>query len=143
MVLIINNYCYLHLFRTHILLASKASFSQAKCTSGHTNHINGNHNKKLVANVFHNGVVEVWTCDIIACMYIVHQLQHSCCFNDTFIIVLKQLPHAITMEILKKSNMVNYICMYDVQKFSYRRFNFNSLTTLLQLIDFLKCQFIY
>jgi hypothetical protein len=53
----------LHLFSTHILLASKASFSQAKRTSGHTNHINGNHNKKLVANV---SIMGWWRCGHVA-----------------------------------------------------------------------------
>jgi hypothetical protein len=40
-------------------------------------------------------------------------------------------------DILKKSNMVDYICMYDVYKLPYRIFIFNSLATILQLTDFL------
>ncbi len=78
----------------------------------------------------------MWTCGIIACMYIVHQLQHSCYFNDTFIIVLKQLPHATIMQFFKKSNIVDYIYMYDVYKLLYKRSIFNSLATIIQLIDF-------
>jgi hypothetical protein len=47
------------------------------------------------------------------------------------------------MQLLKKSNMIDYICMYDVYKLMYRRPIFNSLATIRQLIDFLMWQFIY
>jgi hypothetical protein len=43
----------------------------------------------------------------------------------------------------EKSNMVDYICVYDVYKLTYRRSIFNSLATIIQLIDFLMWQFIY
>ncbi len=41
------------------------------------------------------------------------------------------------MQFLKKLNMVYYIYMYDVYKLSYKRKKFNSLATIIQLIDFL------
>jgi hypothetical protein len=44
--------------------------------------------------------------------------------------------HAITMQLLKKSNMVDYICMYDVYKLLYKRPIFNSLVTMIQQTDF-------
>jgi hypothetical protein len=77
----------------------------------------------------------MWTHGMIACMYIVHYLQHSCYFSATFTIVLKKLPHAITIELLKKSIMVDYICMYNVYKLLYRRPIFNSLAIIIQLIN--------
>jgi len=40
------------------------------------------------------------------------------------------LSHATTMQFLKKSNMVDYGCMYDVYKLLYR---FDSFSTHLQL----------
>jgi hypothetical protein len=74
------------------------------------------------------GNVDTWH----GCMYVYCTwLQHSCCFNDTFIIIIKQLPHATTIQFLKKSNMVDYICMYDVYRLSYRRPIFNSLVTII------------
>ncbi len=60
-----------------------------------------------------------------------------CYFNDRFIIVFKYLPHATIMQFLKKSNMVDYICMYDVYKLPYGRCIFNSFTTTIQLTNFL------
>jgi len=47
------------------------------------------------------------------------------------------------MQFLKKLNMVDYICMYDVYKLLYRRPIFNSLAIIIQLIDFLMWKFIY
>ncbi len=35
--------------------------------------------------------------------------------------------------------MVDYIYMYNVYKLPYRRSIFNSLATIIQLIDFLMC----
>ncbi len=78
------------------------------------------------------GNVDMWTCGMIACMYIVF----SCNIVVAFRTILKQLPHVITMQLKKNSNMGDYICMYDVYKLSYRRPIFNSLATI-QLIDFL------
>jgi hypothetical protein len=40
------------------------------------------------------------------------------------------------MQFLKKSNMVNYICMYDVYKLPYKRPIFKSLVITIQPIDF-------
>jgi len=53
------------------------------------------------------------------------------------------LPHATTMQLFKKSNMVDYICMHDMYKLPYRKPIFNSLGTIIQLTDFLTLQFIY
>jgi len=47
------------------------------------------------------------------------------------------------MQFLKKSNMVDYICMYDVYKLLYRKLIFNLLATIIQLTNFLTWQFIY
>ncbi len=52
---------------------------------------------------------------MVACMYIIHQLQHSCCIGGTFTIVQKLLSHAIIVQFLKKLYMVEYGCMYGVQ----------------------------
>jgi hypothetical protein len=35
------------------------------------------------------------------------------------------------MQFLKKSNMVDYICMYEVYKLPYRRLIFKSLVTII------------
>ncbi len=43
----------------------------------------------------------------------------------------------------EKLNMIDYICMYDIYKLSYKKPIFNSLVTIVQLIDFLMWQFIY
>jgi hypothetical protein len=51
--------------------------------------------------------------------------------------------HIITMQLFKKSNMVDYGCMYDAYILSYKKHIFNSLATIIQLIDFLTWQFIY
>ncbi len=40
------------------------------------------------------------------------------------------------MQLLKKSNMVDYICMYDVYKLLYRKPIFTSPGTIIQLTDF-------
>jgi hypothetical protein len=79
----------------------------------------------------------MWTRGMIICMYIVHYLQHNCYFSGTFTIILKWLPHATIMQLLKELNMVDYICIYDVYKLPYKKPIFNSLTTIIQLIDFL------
>jgi hypothetical protein len=47
------------------------------------------------------------------------------------------------MQLFKKLDMIDYICMYNVYKLSYRKPIFNSLATIIQLIDFLTWQFIY
>ena len=80
------------------------------------------------------GNVDMWH-DHMYVHYI--QLQHNCCFSGTFTTILKQLPHVTTMQLFKKSNMVDYICMYDVYKLPYKRPIFNSFATIIQLIDFL------
>jgi hypothetical protein len=41
------------------------------------------------------------------------------------------------MQLLKKSNMVDYECMYGAYKLLYRKPIFNSLATIKQLINFL------
>jgi hypothetical protein len=51
--------------------------------------------------------------------------------------------HMKFLQDLKKSNMVDYICMYDVSKLAYRGPIFNSFAIIIQLIDFLMWQFIY
>jgi hypothetical protein len=56
---------------------------------------------------------------------------------------LKLLSDAITLQLIKESNMVDYRCMYCAYKLLYRRLIFNSFTTITQLIDFLMCQFMY
>ncbi len=76
--------------------------------------------------IMDGGNVNMWH----DCMYVHY------CFSSTFIIVRKQLPHATIIQLLKKSNMVNYICMYDMYKLPYRRPISNSLTITIQLIDF-------
>jgi len=73
----------------------------------------------------------MWTCGMITGMYIIHQLEHSCYFGGTFIMVLKYLLHAITMQLFKKSNMVHYIYMYDVYKLPYRIPIFNSFAIII------------
>jgi hypothetical protein len=40
------------------------------------------------------------------------------------------------MQFLKKSNMINYICMYNVYKLPYIKAIFNLFTIIVQLIDF-------
>jgi len=75
----------------------------------------------------------MWTHNMIACMYI----------EPNYNIVVVLVAHAITMQLLKKSNMVNYIFMYDVYKMSYTKPIFNSLVTIIQLTNFLTWQFIY
>jgi hypothetical protein len=47
------------------------------------------------------------------------------------------------MQLLKKFDMVDYICMYNVYKLQYKRPIFNSLAIIIQLIDFLMWLFIY
>jgi hypothetical protein len=41
------------------------------------------------------------------------------------------------MQLLKKMNMVDYICMYDVYKLLYKKPIFNTLVIIIQLTDFL------
>ncbi len=36
---------------------------------------------------------------------------YTSCFSDTFTTILKQLPHVTIMQLLKKSNMVDYMCI--------------------------------
>jgi hypothetical protein len=40
------------------------------------------------------------------------------------------------MQLLKKSNMVDYIYMYDVYKLSYKKLIFNSLAIMIELTNF-------
>jgi hypothetical protein len=42
------------------------------------------------------------------------------------------------MQLLKKSNAVDYICMYDVYKLLYKRPIFNLFAIIIQLADFLR-----
>jgi len=41
------------------------------------------------------------------------------------------------MQLKKKSNMINYKCMYDMYKLSYKKPIFNSFTIIIQLTNFL------
>ncbi len=61
----------------------------------------------------------------------------QCCLSGTFTTILKQLSHVTTMSLLKKSNMVDYICMYDVYKLTYIIPIFDSLANIIQLTNFL------
>jgi hypothetical protein len=47
------------------------------------------------------------------------------------------LPHAITMQLSKKWKMIDYIYMYYVYKLPYKIPIFNSLATIIQLINLL------
>jgi hypothetical protein len=47
------------------------------------------------------------------------------------------------MQLLKKFDMVDYICMYNVYKLQYKKPIFNSLVIIIQLIDFWMWLFIY
>jgi hypothetical protein len=49
---------------------------------------------------------------------------------------LQQILSSYHMQLLKKSNMVDYMYMYDVYKLLYRRPIFNSLAIIIQLIIF-------
>jgi hypothetical protein len=44
---------------------------------------------------------------------------------------------AISPLTFKKSNMIDYECMYGAHKLLYRRAIFNSLVIIIQLFDFL------
>jgi hypothetical protein len=53
------------------------------------------------------------THDMIMFVDTIHSLQHSCWLKVTFTLVIMWLPHAIEVQLTKKSNMVDYIFMYD------------------------------
>jgi hypothetical protein len=47
------------------------------------------------------------------------------------------------MQLLKKLNIIDYVCMYDVYKLLYKTPIFNLFVTIIQQTDFLTWQFIY
>jgi hypothetical protein len=47
------------------------------------------------------------------------------------------------MQFLKKFDMVDYVCMYNVYKLQYKKPIFNSLAIIIQQTDFLMWSFIY
>jgi hypothetical protein len=68
---------------------------------------------------------------MIACMFIVP--------NCNIVVVLMahlQQFYSCHMQLLKKSNMVDYICMYDVYKLLYKGPIFNSIAIIIQLTEF-------
>jgi len=83
----------------------------------------GNHSWKLVANVSHN---EWWKCGYVTWLHVC-TLYNNCNIVVTLVAHLQQFKNNCQMQFLKKLNMVDYICMYDVYKLLYKRPIFNSL----------------
>ncbi len=90
----------------------------------------------LIKSIFSKHWIDSFGQGMVEVMYVSY-------FSDTFTTILKQLPHAIIMQFLKNSNMVDYICMYDVYELPYKRHIFDSLVITIKLTYFLMWQFIY